>query len=180
MCESSNFVFPFQCFRIPCSSTWIWGLAVPLLQKRSLEFWLELHWISEKAMAPHSSTLAWKIPRTEEPGRLQSMGSWRVGHNWSDLAAAAAAGHLGFFHILAIINSATMNTGVLSVFFNFFLTFSPFDQDHSLKHHWSNQLFHFSVAFSLSCLEGPFWGMVSHVGVQIGNLLRSRSSDKEG
>ena len=35
----------------------------------------------EKAMAPHSSTLAWKIPRTEEPGRLQSMGSRRVGHN---------------------------------------------------------------------------------------------------
>ena len=37
------------------------------------------HW--EKAMAPHSSTLAWKIPWTEKPGRLQSMGSLRVGHN---------------------------------------------------------------------------------------------------
>ena len=36
----------------------------------------------EKAMAPHSSTLAWKIPWTEEPGRLQSMGSLRVGHDW--------------------------------------------------------------------------------------------------
>ena len=36
----------------------------------------------EKAMAPHSSTLAWKIPWTEEPGGLQSMGSWRVRHNW--------------------------------------------------------------------------------------------------
>ena len=94
--------------------------------------------MSEKAMAPHSSTLVWKIPLTEEPGRLQSMGSlesdttewlhfhfslscigegngnplrvlaWRipgmgepggppsmglhrVGHDWSDLAAAAAA-----------------------------------------------------------------------------------------
>ena len=35
----------------------------------------------EKAMAPHSSTLAWKIPWTEEPGGLQSMGSLRVGHN---------------------------------------------------------------------------------------------------
>ena len=34
-------------------------------------------------MAPHSSTLAWKIPWTEEPGRLQSMGSLRVGHNWA-------------------------------------------------------------------------------------------------
>ena len=34
-------------------------------------------------MAIHSSTLAWKIPWTEEPGRLQSMGSWRVGHDWA-------------------------------------------------------------------------------------------------
>ena len=33
-------------------------------------------------MAPHSSTLAWKIPWMEEPGRLQSMGSWRVWHEW--------------------------------------------------------------------------------------------------
>ena len=37
----------------------------------------------EKAMAPHSSTLAWKTPWTEEPGRLQSMGPRRVGHNWT-------------------------------------------------------------------------------------------------
>ena len=36
---------------------------------------------SEKAMAPHSSTLAWKIPWMEEPGRLQSVGSLRVGHD---------------------------------------------------------------------------------------------------
>ena len=46
--------------------------------------------LPEKAMAPHSSTLAWKIPGTEEPGRLQSMGPLRVGHNWSDLAAVAS------------------------------------------------------------------------------------------
>ena len=39
--------------------------------------------LGEKAMTPHSSTLAWKIPWTEEPGRLQSMGSWRVGHDWA-------------------------------------------------------------------------------------------------
>ena len=41
-------------------------------------------------MAPHSNTVAQKIPWMEEPGRLQSMGSHRVGHDWSDLAAAAA------------------------------------------------------------------------------------------
>ena len=38
---------------------------------------------SEKAMAPHSSTLAWKIPWMEEPGRPKSMGSLRVGHDWA-------------------------------------------------------------------------------------------------
>ena len=48
----------------------------------------ELNWggiadSPEEAMAPHSSTLAWKIPWTEEPGRLQSMGSLRVGHGWA-------------------------------------------------------------------------------------------------
>ena len=48
-------------------------------------------YISEKAMATHSGTLAWKIPWTEKPGRLQSMESRRVGHDWSDLAAVAAA-----------------------------------------------------------------------------------------
>ena len=38
--------------------------------------------VAEKAMAPHSSTLAWKIPWTEEPGGLQFTGSLRVGHDW--------------------------------------------------------------------------------------------------
>ena len=41
------------------------------------------HVWSEKAMAPHSSTVAWKLPWMEEPGVLQSMGSLRVGHDWA-------------------------------------------------------------------------------------------------
>jgi len=54
--------------RLPTmQETWVWSLgqADPL----------------EKEMATHSSTLAWKIPWTEKPGRLQSMGSQRVGHD---------------------------------------------------------------------------------------------------
>ena len=43
--------------------------------------WVRLR--TEKEMSPHSSTLAWKIPWTEEPGRLSSMGSLRVGHDWA-------------------------------------------------------------------------------------------------
>ena len=40
----------------------------------------------EEGMATHSSMLAWRIPWTEEPGGLQSIGPQRVGHSWSDLA----------------------------------------------------------------------------------------------
>ena len=47
----------------------------------SVEFERELGGETEKAMATHSNILAWKIPWTEEPDRLQSMGSRRVGHN---------------------------------------------------------------------------------------------------
>ena len=50
----------------------------------------------EKEMATHSSVLAWRIPGTGEPGGLPSMGLHRVGHDWSDLAAAAAASNTGF------------------------------------------------------------------------------------
>ena len=45
-------------------------------------------------MAAHSSVLAWGIPGTGEPGGLLSLGSHRVGHDWGDLAAAAAAPYL--------------------------------------------------------------------------------------
>ena len=57
-----------------------WGPVHPLrLHQKVLSAMLSL----EKAMAPHSSTLAWKIPWTEEPGRLQSMGLLRVRHDWA-------------------------------------------------------------------------------------------------
>ena len=48
----------------------------------------------EKEIATHSSVLAWRIPGTGEPDGLLSVGSHRVGHDWSDLAAAAAATRL--------------------------------------------------------------------------------------
>ena len=72
---------------------------------------------SEKAMTPHSSTLAWKIPWMEEPGGLQSMGSLRVGHDWSDLAAAAAVCvlHSGGTSLLSVSSCSA---------FSFFLNWS--------------------------------------------------------
>ena len=48
--------------------------------------------LSKKAMAPHSSTLAWKIPWMEEPGRLQSMGLLRVGHDWATSLSLSCIG----------------------------------------------------------------------------------------
>ena len=51
-------------------------------------FWSPVYRL-EKEMATHSSFLAWRIPGTAEPAGLPSMGSHRVGHDWSDLAAAA-------------------------------------------------------------------------------------------
>ena len=56
---------------------------------RDFTFTFHFHAL-EKEMAAHSSVLAWRIPGTGEPGGLPSIGSHRVGHDWSDLAAAAA------------------------------------------------------------------------------------------
>jgi len=56
-------------------------IVIFFLIRRLFRIYGLLHCWKEKAMATHSSTLAWKIPWTEEPGRLQSMGSLRVGHD---------------------------------------------------------------------------------------------------
>ena len=72
-----------------------WWAAVHGVSKshtRLSDFTFTFHFHAlEKEMAIHSTVLAWKIPGTAEPGRLPSMGLHRVGQNWSDLAAAAAA-----------------------------------------------------------------------------------------
>ena len=60
-------------------------------QTRLSDFTFTLHFHAlEKEVATHSSVLAWRIPGTGEPVGLPSMGSHRVGHDWSDLAAAVA------------------------------------------------------------------------------------------
>ena len=60
----------------------------------------------EKAMAPHSSILAWKISWMEEPGRLQSMGSLTVGHNWVT--------PLSLFHFHALEKEMASHSSVLA------------------------------------------------------------------
>ena len=64
------------------------GVAKSRTRLRDFTFTFHFHAL-EKEMATHSSVLAWRIPEIGEPGGLLSMGSHRVGHDWSDLAAAA-------------------------------------------------------------------------------------------
>ena len=71
------------------------GVARSRTQLSDFSFTFHFHAL-EKEMATHSSVLAWRIPETGEPGGLPSMGSHRVGHNWSDLAAAVFT--RGFSH----------------------------------------------------------------------------------
>ena len=66
------------------------GVAKSQTQLSDLTFTFHFHAL-EKEMATHSSVLAWRIPGMGEPGGLPSMGSHKVGHDWSDLAAAAEA-----------------------------------------------------------------------------------------
>ena len=72
-----------------------WWAAVHWVEKKQTQilsdFTFRFHFHAlEKEMATHSSVLAWRIPGMAEPSGLPSMGSHRVGHDWSDLAAAAA------------------------------------------------------------------------------------------
>ena len=72
----------------------------------TFQIWISVMCWSEKAMAPHSSTLAWKIPWMEEPGGLQSMGSLRVRHNW--------ATSLSLFHFHALEKEMATHSSVLA------------------------------------------------------------------
>ena len=69
------------------------GVSKSWTQLSDFPFTFHFH-ASEKEMATHSIVLAWRIPGTGEPGGLPSMGSHRVGHDWSDLAAAAGVLYL--------------------------------------------------------------------------------------
>ena len=85
---------PLQCSRLenPMDGGAWWaavhGVARSRTRLRDFTFTFHFHAL-EKEMATHSNVLAWRIAGTGEPGGLPSLGSHRVGHDWSDLAAAA-------------------------------------------------------------------------------------------
>ena len=84
----------YSCLENPMDGGAWWaaihGVATSGTWLSDFSFTFHFHALEEE-VATHSSVLAWRIPGTGEPGELPSMGSHRVGHDWSDLAAAAAA-----------------------------------------------------------------------------------------
>ena len=115
-------------------------------------------------MAAHSSTLAWKIPWTEEPGRLQSMGSRRVGPDW------ATSLSLFTFHFHALEKEMATHSCVLA--WSLPGTAQPGGLpsmgSHRVRHYWSNlaqqqhsisitHFKHHSVQFCLICTLSRVW-----------------------
>ena len=91
--EGSGNPLQYSCLENPMDrGAWeaaVCGVAKSQTRLSDFTFTFHFHAL-EKEMATHSSDLAWRIPGTGEPGGLPSMGSHRVGHDWSNLAAAAA------------------------------------------------------------------------------------------
>ena len=91
--EGSGNPLQYSCLENPMDGgAWlaaVHGVAKSRARLSDFTFTFHFHAL-EKEMATHSSILAWRIPGTEEPSGLLSLGSHRVGHDWSDLAAAAA------------------------------------------------------------------------------------------
>ena len=89
--EGSGNPLQYSCLETPMDGG-AWQAAVHRVVKSQTwlnDFTFTFHFHAlEQEMATHSSVLAWRIPGTGEPGGLPSTGSYRVGHDWSDLAAA--------------------------------------------------------------------------------------------
>ena len=96
--EGNGTPLQYSCLENPMDGGAWWaavhGVAKSRTQLSDFNFTFHFHALET---ATHSSALAWKIPGMGEPGGLLSMGSHRVGHDWSDLAAAAAARWLNEF-----------------------------------------------------------------------------------
>ena len=92
--EGSGTPLQYSCPENPMDGGAWWAAVHGVAKSRTWlsDFTFTFHFHAlEKEMATHSRVLAWRIPGTGKPGGLPSIGSHRVGHDWSDLAAAEAA-----------------------------------------------------------------------------------------
>ena len=107
-------------FVYPYASTWTSLVAQTVKRLSTMrETWVwSLGWEDplKKEMAIHSSTIAWKIPWTEEPGRLQSMGSQRVGHDWATSLSCSCQYH-SFDDYSFVVNFETRMYGFWKFYF---------------------------------------------------------------
>ena len=97
--EGNGTPLQYSCLENPMDEGTWWATVHGVTKSRTRlsDFTFTFHFHAlEKEMATHSSVLAWRIPGTGEPGGLPSMGSHRVGHDWGDLAAAAACMYQNF------------------------------------------------------------------------------------
>ena len=116
--EGNGTPLQYSCLENPMDrGAWwaaVYGVTKSWTRLRDFIFTFHFHAL-EKEMATHSSVLAWRIPGTVEPDGLLSMGSHRVRHDWSDLAAAASAVHRslwrpGYCFNLQALNFKYQNT----------------------------------------------------------------------
>ena len=118
--EGNGTPLQYSCLENPMDRGAWWAAVLGVTRSRTQlsNFTLFFHFHAlEKEMATHSSVLAWRIPGMGEPGGLLSMGWHRVGHDWSDLAAAARYINLKSLHLPASGGSdgkeSTCNAGDL-------------------------------------------------------------------
>ena len=104
---------------------------------------------------PHSSTLAWKIPWTEEPGRLQSVGSLRVRHNWVTSLARVGEGNGNPLQCSCLENPGTGEPAGL-----------PSMGSHRVGHDWSD------LAATAAALSLHFWTQAAYVQRKIEDMRR--------
>ena len=100
--EGNGTPLQYSCLENPMDGGAWWAAVHGVARSRTRlsDFTFTFHFHAlEKEMATHSSVLAWRIPGTGEPGGLPSMGSHRVRHDWSDLAAAAAVDPCWLFYL---------------------------------------------------------------------------------
>ena len=142
-------------------------------------------------MATHSSVLAWRISRTGEPGRLLSMGSHRVGHDWSDLAVAVAISGLVFhqssfyllvsfiFVSLVLVHYLTHNKHPTNICYTKLTIIYTFKMNYSLfPGHTPNFPLHcflFISSYSWNspnlCLSDSYWAFKTQFKNYSGNLF---------